>query len=66
VRDRVTTRLQVAGTLWPESTDERAGARLRSAVSRLEGPVRRAVKVTAMDLGLADGILPGWYDEVQS
>lgn len=57
VRDRVTTRTQVAGTLWPESTDERAGASLRSAVSRLEGPVRRAVTVTVSDLGLAEGMV---------
>jgi DNA-binding SARP family transcriptional activator len=56
IRDRVTTRNQVAGTLWPESTDEHAGASLRSAVSRLDGPARAAVKVTASDLGLAEGV----------
>jgi DNA-binding SARP family transcriptional activator len=46
----------VAGTLWPESTDEHAGASLRSAVSRLEGPARGAVTVTALDLSLAEGV----------
>jgi DNA-binding SARP family transcriptional activator len=56
IRDRVTTRNQVAGTLWPESTDEHAGASLRSAVSRLNGPARDAVTVSASDLGLAEGV----------
>jgi DNA-binding SARP family transcriptional activator len=56
VRDRVTTRNQAAGTLWPGSTDERAGASLRQAVSRLGGPARQAVKVTALDLSLAEGV----------
>ena len=56
VRDRTMTRTHVAGTLWPESTDDRAGASLRSAVSRLDGPARAAVKVTASDLSLAEGV----------
>ena len=56
LRDRVVTRHHVAGTLWPESTDEHAGASLRSAVSRLDGPARQAVTVTAVDLGLSEGL----------
>jgi SARP family transcriptional regulator, regulator of embCAB operon len=56
VRDRVTTRNLVAGTLWPESSDDRAGASLRSAISRLEGATRGAVRVTAHDLRLDDGV----------
>jgi len=57
VRDRVVTRHQVAGTFWPESSDEHAGASLRSAVSRLDGPSREALRVTAGDLGLAEGVV---------
>jgi DNA-binding SARP family transcriptional activator len=57
VRDRMVTRTQVAGTLWPESTDEHAGASLRSAVSRLGGPARLAVKMIARDLGLGEGVV---------
>ena len=57
VRDRVTTRTHVAGTLWPESTDGHAAASLRSAVSRLEGPSRQAVNVTPVDLGLDDALV---------
>lgn len=56
LRERMTTRQQVAGTLWSESTDEHAGASLRSAVSRLEAPLREVVKVTARDLGLDQGM----------
>ena len=56
IRDQVITRNLVAGTLWPESTDEHASASLRSAVSRLGGVARQAVKVTAGDLGLAEGV----------
>lgn len=56
VRDRVTARNQVAGTLWPDSTDEHANASLRSAVSRLDKAARQAVKVTALDLSLAEGV----------
>ena len=56
VRDHVMTRHQVAGSLWPESTDQQAGASLRSAVSRLNA-TRQAVKLTAADLGLKDGLV---------
>lgn len=57
VRDRMVTRVQVAGTLWPESSDAHAGSSLRSAVSRLDGPARHAVTVTAHDLSLAEGVV---------
>jgi len=56
LRHRMVTRIQVAGALWPESSDEHAGANLRSAVSRLEAQVRRALRVTTHDLGLAEGV----------
>lgn len=57
VRDRMLTRDQVAGILWPESSDEHAGASLRSAMSRLDGQVRQAIKVTAHDLRLDEGVV---------
>ena len=56
LRDRLTTRDQVAGTLWPESSDERAGASLRSAVARLDAPIRQALTVTTEDLSLSAGV----------
>ncbi|MEA2902067.1 MAG: hypothetical protein QOH36_1954 [Actinomycetota bacterium] len=54
LRRHVMTRAQVAGMLWPESSDERAGSSLRSAIARLPGPARQALRVTAHDLGLDD------------
>ena len=57
LREASATRTQVAGTFWPESTDEQAGASLRSALSRLGGPARHGVKVTATELGLAEGVV---------
>jgi DNA-binding SARP family transcriptional activator len=57
LRDQATTRSHLAGTFWPESTDERAGASLRTALARMDGPARDAVRVTAMDLGLDEGVV---------
>jgi DNA-binding SARP family transcriptional activator len=62
IRDKTLTRQQVAGTLWPDSTDEKAGASLRSAVSRLDGRARGAVRVTARDLGLSEGLVVDVHD----
>jgi DNA-binding SARP family transcriptional activator len=56
IRERVVTRSHVAGTFWRESSDDHAGASLRSSVSRLDSRVRRAVTVTAHDLSLAEGV----------
>lgn len=56
VRDRVVKRVEVAGALWPDSSEDRAGASLRSAVSRLERPAWRALRITAQDLRLTDGV----------
>ena len=52
LRDQAVPRAYVAGSFWPESSDDQAGASLRAAVSRLGGPARQAMKVTARDLGL--------------
>jgi DNA-binding SARP family transcriptional activator len=57
LRDKAVSRNQVAGTFWPEATEDRAGASLRTAISRLDGPSRDAVYVTARDLGLGEGVV---------
>src|SRR5205823_4024760 len=49
-------RVLVAGTLWPEVTQNRAYASLRSALSRLYGMVREAVEVNPSDLRIARGV----------
>ena len=47
------TRCGVAGTLWPETSDDHAQCNLRSALCRLPAAARRAVDVKAHDLSLA-------------
>ena len=56
VEDRSVTAAQVARTLWPESSDERAAGSLRSALAHLGNPARRAVRISATDLDLAEGV----------
>jgi SARP family transcriptional regulator, regulator of embCAB operon len=56
LQDGVVTRERVARTLWPQSTEEGAGASLRSALSRLDSAVRQALRVTAVDLGVDEGV----------
>jgi DNA-binding SARP family transcriptional activator len=53
LRERRVTRCGVAGTLWPETSDDHAQCNLRSALCRLPGAARRAVDVKAHDLSLA-------------
>lgn len=56
LRDRALTRTSVAGTLWPESSEEHAYSSLRSALGRLSRLTRDAVEVTPLDLCLAAGV----------
>jgi SARP family transcriptional regulator, regulator of embCAB operon len=56
LRGRPMKRVLVAGTLWPEVTESRAYASLRSALSRLYGVVRDAVEVNPSDLRLANRV----------
>jgi DNA-binding SARP family transcriptional activator len=56
LRDRVMMRSAVAGTLWPESSEDHAHSSLRSALSRLSELSRDAIVVTPLDLSLAEGV----------
>jgi DNA-binding SARP family transcriptional activator len=56
LREGPITRACTAGTLWPETSDDHAQSSLRSALSRLPGPARRAVDVKGHDLSLAAGV----------
>ncbi len=56
LRDRAVTRLQVAGTLWPETSDERAAASLRTALWRLRLLGTPLVEVDGARLRLATGL----------
>ena len=56
LRGRPVKRLLVAGTLWPDVTENLAYARLRSALSRLYGTVRDAVEVSPSNLSLGTSV----------
>ncbi len=43
LQDRTVDRIAVAGTMWPEVSDHKAGASLRSALSRLDIPTHKAI-----------------------
>ncbi|RJQ13204.1 MAG: SARP family transcriptional regulator [Dehalococcoidia bacterium] len=56
LRDRPVSRSAVAGTLWPDATNQHAHASLRSALSRLRAPVREAIVITTTDLALSPAV----------
>jgi SARP family transcriptional regulator, regulator of embCAB operon len=56
LRDRVMMRSAVAGTLWPESSEDHAHSSLRSALARLSELSREAVVVTPLDLCLDEEV----------
>jgi DNA-binding SARP family transcriptional activator len=59
---RMVQRAAIAGTLWPEASESRASANLRSALARLQGTARKALAADKLELGLAEGIVIDVYD----
>ena len=57
LRPRPVKRAWLAGTLWPDATEQRALACLRSALSRLDDGGRRAVEADGDELALAPGVV---------
>lgn len=57
LQDHLLSRQHVAATLWPQVSDAKVRANLRAALSGLDESARRAVMVTARDLGLAEGVV---------
>jgi DNA-binding SARP family transcriptional activator len=56
LQDRPVGRLSLAGTLWPDSSEERAAACLRSALWRLRRLGLELVQVNGTELRLAPGV----------
>ena len=56
------SRVRMAGDLWPDATDQRSLASLRSELWRLQELVRAAVEVDARELCLADTLRVDLYD----
>jgi DNA-binding SARP family transcriptional activator len=52
----VTSRTAVAGTLWPDATETQACSNLRSALARMNGPCRKMLQVSKLELGLAKDV----------
>jgi hypothetical protein len=68
LQGRPLERLWVAGTLWLDAPEERAGASLRSALWRLPQPGGTAVVEASAThqpepAALARDLLPDWYDD---
>ncbi|PRY69901.1 HxlR family transcriptional regulator [Glaciihabitans tibetensis] len=57
LHDRAVGRAAMAGRMWPDATDERAGISLRSALSRLDGPTREAILAAPAGLSLASSVI---------
>ena len=56
LHERPLLRVYVAGTLWIDASDERAGASLRSSLWRLNRPGHALVEATSTHLRLAPGV----------
>ena len=57
LHDRAVARIAMAGAMWPEVSDERAGLSLRSALSRLDTPTRDAILSASPGLSLAEAVI---------
>lgn len=58
LHDHAIARLSLAGTMWPDVSDDRAGTSLRAALTRLDGLVRSTVRLTKSGgLGLKEGVV---------
>jgi DNA-binding SARP family transcriptional activator len=59
---RSAARSTVAGTMWPEVSQERAGESLRSALWRLEVPLRESILSETAGLRLLDSVRVDLYE----
>jgi DNA-binding SARP family transcriptional activator/DNA-binding HxlR family transcriptional regulator len=57
LRDRAIARIALAGTMWPDVSEGRAGDSLRSAIARLEPPARAVIQSSSTGLRLAEGVV---------
>jgi DNA-binding SARP family transcriptional activator len=49
-------RAAIAGTLWPDASEDHAYANLRQALARLQRTARMALAASKLELGLAEGV----------
>jgi len=65
IRDRPMQRHHVAGTLWPETSDDRAAANLRSALWRLNQLKVRIVETAGPNIRLASAVCVDLQDRTK-
>ena len=56
VNARDVGRVTMAGIMWPDATEQRAGMSLRTALARMDAPTRDLVQVASASLRLADSV----------
>ena len=56
LHDSAVARGTMAGTMWPDSSEQRAGISLRSALSRLDSPSRNAILSASAGLSLVETV----------
>ncbi len=57
IHERSVTRLAMAGTMWPDVTEQHAGGSLRSALSRLDKPTKDSIRIASAGLRLDDEVM---------
>ncbi len=62
LHDREVTRSAVAGTMWPEVSEVRAGISLRSALTRLDPATRDAILIASAGLSLESAVEVDFHD----
>jgi SARP family transcriptional regulator, regulator of embCAB operon len=56
LRGGMVRRAAVAGTLWPDASEDHAYVNLRQALARLQRTARKALATSKLELGLAEGV----------
>jgi DNA-binding SARP family transcriptional activator/DNA-binding HxlR family transcriptional regulator len=56
LHDRAVTRLSMAGTMWPDVSEQHAAGSLRSALARLDEPTRDAIVTASAGLRFDDHV----------
>jgi DNA-binding SARP family transcriptional activator len=62
LHDRTVDRIAIAGTMWPEATESRAGASLRSTLSRLDAHTHEGIVRESAGLSLAGSVAVDFRD----
>jgi DNA-binding SARP family transcriptional activator/DNA-binding HxlR family transcriptional regulator len=57
LHENAVTRISMAGTMWPEVSDQSAGASLRSALSRMDAPTREVIMRASGGIGFEASVV---------